>query len=69
MCDYISDKLVKIRKPHNCWGCTELFPIGTNMVCVTSRDMGDIQSGYWCDKCLKIPKDGETCFLYGEFIN
>ena len=47
----IGQKVVKTRKPHNCWGCTKELPIGDKVEVVTSVDGGNIMTVYWCDKC------------------
>ena len=47
----ISAKTVKIRKPHHCWGCTKEFPVGTELLAVTSEDGGKLSTVYWCITC------------------
>lgn len=59
------------RKPHNCWGCTEIIPIKTKVMCVTSVDAGEFVTSYWCDICDKFLRtldyfDCENGFVYGE---
>ena len=66
----ISGKRVKIRKAHNCWGCTEIFTPPTEMNVVVCADDGKIYNVYWCDRCQKIldkeHSDEEYC--YGELV-
>ncbi len=52
--DIVSDKKVKTRKPHKCWGCAEDIPVGRTVTCVTSVDGGEIATVYWCDRCEKF---------------
>jgi hypothetical protein len=52
--DFISEETVKTRKPHNCWGCTIKFPIGSIMRRNTSVDSGEIGHSYWCEKCTEF---------------
>lgn len=70
MCDVISTATVKTRKPHRCWGCTKLYPVGTKMDRIVSKDAGEIGTAYWCDECNKTLQTdefwrGEDCFMYG----
>jgi hypothetical protein len=70
VCDQISDKQVKIRKPRRCWGCTKQYAVGTSMLRVVSKDAGEIGTAYWCDECNKaLAADpnlaSEECFMYG----
>lgn len=69
MCDTIDSKTVKTRKPHRCWGCTKEFAKGTDMLAVKSKDMGKIETAYWCPECMSADVDhGQgQCFGYGEF--
>ncbi len=68
--EVISSKQVKIRKPHNCWGCTTLVEPPTRMEVSVSVDGGKIMSAYWCDLCQdKMDKmdsyDRQDGFCYG----
>jgi hypothetical protein len=68
----ISDKFVKTRKEHHCWGCKGLQPIGTELQAVVTEDEGEIFTIYWCDICLKYMDehldywDRTSGFGYGE---
>jgi len=69
----ISQKTVKTRKDHNCWGCTKMFPAGTEMLIVTCEDAGKIASAYWCGVCSNfadtLPRDEcEDGFDYGDLL-
>ena len=46
----LSQRFVKIRKPHKCWGCTVEFPAGSRMEAVVSVD-DVIFCTYWCQQC------------------
>ncbi len=67
----ISEKKVKTRKPHNCWGCKQQIPIGTLTQTVTSIDGASMSTVYWCDKCQAFMDtldsyDMQDGFDYGE---
>jgi hypothetical protein len=68
----ISDKIVKTRKEHHCWGCTEVQLIGTELQAVVCEDMCKLCTVYWCDICLKYMDqhcdywDRTSGFGYGE---
>ena len=69
--EVISQEKVKIRKSHNCWGCTNVFEPPAEMERVTSVDGGSIGSVYWCDTCQRILDDMDIYdkqdgFAYGE---
>ena len=57
--EQLSLKTVKTRKPHNCWGCTEEFPKGTEMVRSVTVDQGEFSSCYWCKNCETTLKNLE----------
>lgn len=46
-------KIVKIRKPHDCFGCGEIFPKGTEMECQVNKDDGELYRLYICLPCAK----------------
>jgi len=50
----IRQNTVKTRKPHHCWGCAEEYPTGTTMDVVVSKDMGKLESTYFCDICESV---------------
>lgn len=52
--DILTNKVVKTRKPHRCWGCANLYESGTKMRYTTSVDAGEISSAYWCKTCDKL---------------
>lgn len=67
-------KTVKIRKPHNCWGCMKEFPIDTEMTYSVAVDQGEFSTAYWCEECEEIMSNleewqKEDGFLYGDFLN
>lgn len=51
MADVLTDKIVKTRKEHVCWGCGEKFEKGISLRFVKSIDSGVISSSYWCRIC------------------
>lgn len=51
MSETLRSKQVKIRKPHDCWGCDQEYPKGTSMMCLVGVD-DKIYTIYWCDVCL-----------------
>ena len=68
--DQLTLKVVTIRKPHNCWGCTKEFPIGTEMTISVVVDQGEFSSSYWCEECNEIMNNlddwNDDEFLFGE---
>lgn len=51
MADVLSQKDVKTRKEHECFGCGRKFEKGSILSRVTSVDGGQISTSYWCDTC------------------
>lgn len=51
MTSILTDKVVKTRKEHNCWGCGEKFKKGTNLRYQVDVDNGDFNKSYWCKVC------------------
>lgn len=51
MTEVLTDKQVKTRKPHKCWGCLKKFPSGTTMRVVVSVDRDGINQFYFCQHC------------------
>ena len=47
----ISQKSVKTRKEHSCFGCGRKMEKGTQMEAITSTDGGSISTDYWCKVC------------------
>ncbi len=73
MCQVLSSKMVKTRKPHRCFGCTRQVPVGTHILRVVSVDQGEASSAYWCSVCDRavsneLAAGGEACFMEGEFM-
>ena len=69
--DTLSQKTVKTKKPHHCWGCAKEFPTGTELLKSVSVDQGEFSSSYWCKACEEIMDDledwqKEDGFTYGE---
>ena len=51
MSQYISNESVKTRKPHQCWGCLETFPIGSTLRRWVGKSDGVLLSLYICPEC------------------
>ena len=51
--NYLGAKVVKTRKPHDCWGCANEYPAGNKMTAVTIAD-DRIATFYWCEECQLI---------------
>lgn len=52
--EILSDKMVKTRKPHQCFGCGRTRPKGTNMHCQVNAGDDGIYTVYNCDVCWSI---------------
>lgn len=50
--DTLSRKDVRVKKPHACWGCTRVFPIGSWMTRDVIREGRKLRNQYWCSPCL-----------------
>lgn len=65
----VSQKTVKTRKEHRCFGCARKFPKGAQMEKIDNADEGTIHSSYWCDVCTAYwtehMQDGEE-IMYGD---
>lgn len=52
----LNQREVKIRKPRRCYGCMEVFPIGSKM----EYQAGTYEDGFWtcyhCEYCTMIKK-------------
>lgn len=69
MCQNISQKRVKTRKPHRCFGCMRQVPIGTMIQRTVSAEDGRASSAYWCDICcdsMDNDSGGDNCYMEGE---
>jgi hypothetical protein len=67
----VSDKKVRTRKQHKCWGCKIAIPIGDIATRINNVDGDSLSSSYWCDVCVtfmnSLPSyETEDGFLYGE---
>lgn len=51
--DILSDKIVKIRKPHMCNACGRMFEVGTLMRTQVQADSG-IQRWKECPTCMEL---------------
>ena len=50
--EILSQKIVKTRKEHQCWGCIEKIPVGTECDRTVTVDMGKAFSSYLCQNCM-----------------
>lgn len=69
MCDgtNLESKNVKIRKRRVCFGCSKLFPIGTEMNRLSTAIDGTIEHSYWCLSCQDWFSDNPNeCIMPGE---
>lgn len=62
----ISNKIVTIRKPHNCFGCYRKFEKGEGMKSETCVNEGDIYTLYSCQTCDTLMTEFEEFFLDTE---
>ena len=66
----LSDKKVKIRKPHKCWGCKRQYNKGDQLQKIDTVDQGLFLSSYWCDVCdalfNQVAHDWDDGYGYGE---
>jgi hypothetical protein len=60
--DIISDKVVKTRKPHMCFGCGRKFEKGTTMNCQVNKHDGEIHAVYSCETCQELMRDHGELF-------
>ncbi|SHN77392.1 hypothetical protein [Desulfitobacterium chlororespirans] len=51
MSDILRWDTVKTRKPHKCFGCGKIYPVGTMMVNAAYADGESAWSCYWCETC------------------
>jgi len=73
MITQLSSKIVKTRKPHECFACRRKFEAGTIMECGNNVDGGKVYSLYACSTCQKIMEvhtewvidPNENSFPYG----
>lgn len=52
--DVLTQKLVKTRKPHTCFGCGRTFPAGASMEFSTIADGGMVNNSYLCRTCIDV---------------
>ena len=50
----LTQKFVKTRKPHICFGCGRRYPAGTMMEFVAIADGGTVNNSYLCETCLEV---------------
>lgn len=54
MSDVLTEKVVKTRKPHICFGCGRQFPEDTEMTYQTVADGGTVNTFYICGTCRAV---------------
>lgn len=59
-------KLVKIRKPHVCFGCGRCFEPPYQMISAAAAYDGTVGSYYLCESCNKVASDLGP-WPWGEF--
>lgn len=52
----LSDKIMKIRKKHQCWACLRSFDAGSKMARQVQADLGGIGNCYTCVTCDELLK-------------
>lgn len=50
----LTQKLVKTRKPHTCFGCGRRYPAGTTMEFAAIADGGTVNNSYLCETCMEV---------------
>lgn len=63
MADFSTSRFVTTRKPHQCWGCGEMFPAGSRMEHTAGVWGGDFYSSYYCDTCHDWLVENQDYFL------
>jgi hypothetical protein len=41
------------RKPHRCFGCGKVYPVGSKMIDAAYTDGGRADGCHWCDTCVE----------------
>lgn len=60
------EKLVKVKKPHKCWGCVSIIVKGTLCLKQSGVHKGEgFFNGYFCDHCASFIKT-ESSFDWME---
>ena len=54
MVNILKDKLVKSRKPHRCWMCGRVFPVGTEMHYQVNTYEERLNTVYTCVTCQEL---------------
>jgi len=70
----LQSKVVRVRKPHSCWGCRREIQIGENAEYCACVDAGNFCASYWCEKCQIAMSELDYDdlmygFTYGELID
>ena len=65
MSTVISDKKVKTRAEHICFGCARKFPKGSTMHREGIADGGTVWTSYLCETCKAITYDMESGDEFG----
>ena len=72
MSTLISEKRVKTRKPHRCFGCAKEYPKGSWMCRFSVADCGTVWASYKCEVCeeyeVRFLSDGDF-YGYGDFYD
>ena len=69
MSTLISEKWVKTRKPHKCFGCAKEYPKGSYMSRSSVTDCGTVWESYLCEVCQEYAAqniDRYDSYGYGE---
>ena len=63
----LTEKIVRTRKPHNCWGCLREFPRGTRMW-LNVIDEKPLTTYYYCMTCTALLQEGMMLSKEGQRI-
>ncbi len=55
--EILRSKIVVTRKEHQCFGCNNIFPLGSRMHYTVSVESRDFLSAYWCLVCVAVMDD------------
>ena len=64
----LTQKFVKTRKPHICFGCGRRYPAGTMMEFVAIADGGTVNNSYLCETCVGVVNQISSESGYFEYV-
>ena len=63
----LTQKLVKTRKPHTCFGCGRRYPAGSTMEFAAIADGGTVNNSYLCETCVQVVNEISSKSGYFEY--